>query len=97
MYTLLVCLSLSLYPINVKTVKPIGLKFFCVTSRDPREGLWVIKFSKICLHPNSIFLILKINEFFFIKSGKFLFVFVLHCYTKRTLFTMEMEDGRKVP
>ena len=30
-------------------------QFFCGTSRDPREGLWMIKFSKICLHQNSIF------------------------------------------
>ena len=28
-YTLLVCLSVRLYPINVKTAKPIGPKF-CV-------------------------------------------------------------------
>ena len=29
-------------------------QIFCGTLRDPREGLWMIKFSKICLHQNSI-------------------------------------------
>ena len=40
-YTLFVCL--------VKTAEPIGLKFFCGTFFDPRQGLWMIEFSNICL------------------------------------------------
>ena len=47
-------------------------QIFCVISRDPREGLWMIKFSKTCLHQNSIFenfenpriLFCKIREIF---------------------------------
>ena len=43
-------------------------QIFCGTSRDPREGLWMIKISNICLHQNSIsikfFKILKIHEIF---------------------------------
>ena len=31
------------------------VQIFCGTSRDPREGLWMIKFSKICFHQNLIF------------------------------------------
>ena len=34
-----VCLSVYLYPVNVKTAEPIGPKFFVWTSRDHREGL----------------------------------------------------------
>ena len=38
LYINLVCLSVCLYPINVKTAEPIGPNFFG-TSRDHREGL----------------------------------------------------------
>ena len=31
-------------------------QIFCGTSRDPREGSWMIKISNICLHQNSIFI-----------------------------------------
>ena len=31
-------------------------QIFCGTSRDHREGLWMIKISNICLHQNSIFI-----------------------------------------
>ena len=44
----------------------------CGTSRDPREGLWMIEFSKICLLQNSIFCNLRI------------FVFCFAMFTKRT-------------
>ena len=38
-YTSLVCLPVCLYPINVKTVEPIGPKHLWGISLDPREGL----------------------------------------------------------
>ena len=58
-------------------------RIFCGTSLDSREGLWMVKFSKICLHQNSIFESFKNpRSFFFIKFAKF-FVFVL--LTRRTL------------
>ena len=54
----------------------------CGTSRDPREGLWMIKILNICLHQNSIFIkflkILKIHEIFLWKSANY-FCFVLRC------------------
>ena len=39
-------MSVCLYPINVNTAEPIRPKFFCGTSLDPSEGLWMIKFWK---------------------------------------------------
>jgi len=41
-------------------------KIFCGTSRDPREGLWMIKISNICLHQNSIFI--KLLTIFYLKG-----------------------------
>ena len=70
---------------------------FFGTSRDPREGLWMIKISNICLHQNSIsikfFKILKIHEIFLKIRELFLFCFTM--YTKRTC--SQLEDGREAP
>ena len=52
-------------------------QIFCGTSCDPREGLWMIKFSKICLHQNSIFENFENLRIFFWKSAKF-FVFIIY-------------------
>ena len=61
-------------------------QIFCGTSRDPREGLWLIEILNICLHQNSIAIkflkILKIREFFVKIRELFLFCFTM--YTKRT-------------
>ena len=75
-------------------------------------GIWMIKFSKICFHPNSIFLNIENPRNVLIKSAKF-FVFIL--LTRRTLtlivnkenpfvfyfeekmFTNEIKDGREAP
>ena len=62
---------------------------FCGTSRDPRGGLWMNKFSKICLHQNSIFEEKKV-----IKSVKF-FAFVL--LTRTLMFENKIKDGREAP
>ena len=55
-------------------------QILCGTSRGPREGLWMIKISKLYLHQNWIFIkflkILKILEFFFHEIIRELF-FVL--------------------
>ena len=55
----------------------------CVISRGPREDLWLIKISKICLHQNSIFInfekIQKSTIFF--NEIRELFCFVLQ-YTQ---------------
>ena len=39
----------GLYPINIKTADPFGPNLICEASRDPKEDLWTIEFSKICL------------------------------------------------
>ena len=62
---------------------------FCGTSRDPREGLWMIEFSKICLQQK----ILKCLKSFFHKSVEFFVCFSLTMLKKKT-FTIEIEDGR---
>ena len=61
--------------------------------RDPWEGLWMIKFSKICLHQNSIFENFKNPRIFFIKSPKFL-VFVL--LTMRTFMLFVNKENPHV-
>ena len=44
-----VCLFVWLYPINIKMAELLGIKFFVGPRMTPREGLWMIEFSKICL------------------------------------------------
>ena len=63
---------------------------------DPREGLWMIKISNICLHQNSIFIkILKINE---ILSENPRIIFVLfYDVHKQNMFTINLENGREAP
>ena len=78
-----VCLSACLYPINVKTAKPIGPKIFVGATRDPREGLRLIKCSKICLHQNSIFKNFENLRNFFYKIRELLFVFAFQVYTEK--------------
>ena len=72
-------------------------QIFCGTSRDPREGLWMIKVSNICLHQNSIFIkflkILKIHEFF-CENPRIIFV-VFYDVRKENMFTINLEDGRE--
>ena len=74
-------------------------QIFCGTSRDYREGLWMIKISNNCLHQNSIIVkflkILKIHEIFCENPRIILFCFTM--YTKRTCPQLIYEDGREAP
>ena len=74
-------------------------QIFCGTSRDSREGLWIIKISNICLHQNSIvikfFKILKIREIF-CENPRIIFVFFYDVH-KENMFTINLEDGREAP
>ena len=95
-FCLSVCLFLSNKRQNGRTDRA---QIFCGTSRDSREGLWIIKISNICLHQNSIVIkflkILKIHEIFLWKSANYLcFFYDVH---KENMFTMNLEDGREVP
>ena len=84
---LFVCLFVCLFESNKRQNGWTDrAQIFCGTSRDNREGLWIIKISNICLHQNSIvikfFKILKIREIFVKIRELFLFCFTM--YTKRT-------------
>ena len=74
-------------------------QFFCGTSRDPREGLWMIEILNICLHQNSIVIkflkILKIREFF-CENPRIIFVLFYDVH-KENMFTINLEDGREAP
>ena len=69
-------------------------QIFCETSRDPREGLWMIKISTICLQQNSIFINFEnLWNFFLMKSANFyLFCFTMYTVHKENKFTIEIED-----
>ena len=73
-YTFIVCLLVYLLVSNKR-------------QRDPREGLWMIEFSKICFKQNSIF------ENFENPRNYFLFYNVY----KENMFTIEIEDGQEAP
>ena len=72
-------------------------QIFCGTSRDSREGLWIIKISNICLHQNSIvikfFKILKIREFF-CENPRIIFVLFYDVH-KENMFTINLEAPSK--
>ena len=74
-------------------------QIFCGTSRNPREDLWMIKISNICLHQNSIFIkflkILKIHEIF-CENLRIIFVLFYDVH-KENMFTINLEDGREAP
>ena len=74
-------------------------QIFCGTSRDPREGLWMIKISNTCLHQNSIsikfFKILKTHEIF-CENPRIIFVLFYDVH-KENMFTINLEDGREAP
>ena len=74
-------------------------QIFCGTSRDPREGLWKIKISNICLYQNSIVIkflnILKIREIF-CKNPRIIFVLFYDVH-KEKMFTINLKDGREAP
>ena len=87
LYINLACLSVCLFVcLFVSNKRQNGwtdrAQIFCGSSRDPREGLWMIKFSKICLHQNSIFENFENPRIFFLKIREiFCFCYLL---TRRT-------------
>ena len=99
-FGLSVCLSVCLFVSNKRQNGWTDrAHIFCGTSHDPREGLWMIKFSKICLHQNSIFENFENPQIFFLKIRKiFCFYYLL---TRRSpvffIFTNEIKYRRKAP
>ena len=86
---LLVCLFVSKKSQNGWTDRA---KIFCGISRDPREGLWMIKFSIICLHQNLIFENFENPRNFFLIR-KFFFFFTM--YTKIKCSQWKWKMGAK--
>ena len=102
LYINLACLSVCLFVcLFVSNKRQNGwtdwAQIFCGTSRDHREGLWMIKISNICLLQNSIFIkflkILKIHEIF-CENPRIIFV-LFHDVHKENMFTTNLEEARK--
>ena len=99
-FGLSVCLSVCLFVSNKRQNGWTDrAQIFCGTSRNHREGLWMIKISNICLHQNSIVIkflkILKIREIF-CENPRIIFVLFYDVH-KENLFTINLEDGREAP
>ena len=99
-FGLSVCLSVCLFVSNKRQNGWTDrAHIFCGTSRDPREGLEIIKISNICLHQNSIFIkFLKIlkNQRNFCENPRIIFVLFYDVH-KENMFTTNLEDGREAP
>ena len=87
------CLSVCLFVYNKRQNGWTDrAQIFCGTSRDHREGLWMIKISNICLHQNSIFIkFLKIHEIFG-ENPRIIFVLFYDVH-RENMFTINLEDG----
>ena len=99
LYINLACLSVCLFVcLFVSNKRQNGwtdrAQILCGTSRDPREGLWMIEILNICLHQNSIFIkffkILKIHETF-CENPRIIFVLFYDVH-KENMFTINLED-----
>ena len=64
------------------------VQILCGTLHVPREGLWMIKISKICLQQNSIS-INKKNEIFY-KIRKLFFLVLYYNEYKEKMFPIEI-------
>ena len=104
LYINLACLSVFLFVcLFVSNKRQNGwtdrAQIFSGTSRYPREGLWIIKISNICLHQNSIVItflkILKIREIF-CENPRIIFVLFYDVH-KENMFTINLEDRREAP
>ena len=86
-----VCMSVCLFVCNKRQNGWTDrAQFFCGTSRDHKEGLWMIKISNIYLHQNSIFIkflkILKIHKIF-CENPRIIFVLFYDVH-KENMFTI---------
>ena len=88
-YTLLVCLFVSTKRQNGLTDEA---QILCGTSREPREGLWMIKSSKICLPQNSIFNKFSKSTNFFLWNPRTILFYNVY---KENMFIIEIEDRRE--
>ena len=74
LYIYFACLGVRLFVSNkLQNGWTDLVQIFCETSRDPREGLWMIEFRKFASIKILFLKISKIHEFFFIKSAIFFY------------------------
>ena len=82
-------MSGCLYPIKVRSDPN-----FCGFSRNPKEGLWMIEFSKLFLQQKSIFDYFENPRNSFDKIRE-TFVSLIYNLYKEKMFTIEIKDERK--
>ena len=89
-YYLLGCLGVCMFVCIQYTSKRLNRSspILCGTSHDPREGLWMIQFTKFCLQQNSI------HEIFFNPQTFLCFCFSM--FTKRKC-SIEIARWDEVP
>ena len=92
-YTLLVCVSVRLFPINAKTPDPIGPKICVGPHMTLGKGLEWSNFQKIASNEYN-FENLKNPRIFFIKSAKF-FCFYFTVFTKRKCSKLKKKISAK--
>ena len=84
-----------LYPKNFKMAEPIGPKF-CGKLYMSLVKVYRLSNVKKCPKQNSIFIKCWKSTIFLIKSAMFS-CFCFTMYTKRKMFTIEIENGREAP
>ena len=90
---LFVCLSVCLFVSNKRQNGWTDqAQIFCRTSRDPREGLWKIKISNICLASKFD----RHKIFINFENPRIIFVLFYDLH-KENMFTTNLEDGREAP
>ena len=86
-YTLLICLSVRLYPINVHERMNWSGLYFVWDLTCPREGLWMLKITQICVQKFLIFVKFRkfAKKYYFICE--LFFVIVFHCIKRIKMLT----------
>ena len=84
MYIYILCLSVCVYPNNVKTAEPIGTKFCVGNQLTPGKVYEWSKFLKICFENTQ-----------FILENPQTFLFLFYNVYKEKMFNIEIEDARE--
>ena len=88
-------LYVCLYPINVKTVEPIGLKFFVGPRETPGKVYERSNFLKFAVTKLDFWKFWKSTKLFFYKICEIFVCFTM--YTKRTCSQLKYKMGAKRP
>ena len=87
-------MSVCFFPINVKTVEPIGSKFCVGPNMTPGKLCGSSKFQKQVSNKIRFLSNLKIHEFYFIKSANFSLLYY-NVYIEK-MFTIENETWAQI-